>query len=50
MITPEPVNIEQESGRQFEIQLGRHEQVPVETSEKPPSESAEGEAQPEEDA
>lgn len=49
MITPEPINLETESGRQFEIQLGRHEQVPVETSEKPVSEAAEGEQTHEEE-
>ena len=30
MIVPDPVILENESGRLFEIQLGRTEQVPVE--------------------
>ena len=32
MITPDPVTVETESGRQFELQLGRYEQVPIETT------------------
>jgi len=32
MITPEPVLLENETGRLFEIQLGRNEQVRVETT------------------
>ena len=39
MITPDPVTVEQESGRQFEIELGRYEQVAIEA---PPKEVPEG--------
>jgi len=43
MITPEPVVLENESGRLFEIQLGRNEQVRVETTPVEQAvESAEG--------
>jgi hypothetical protein len=35
-VTPDPEILEEESGREFEIELGRHEQVPIE-KEKPPT-------------
>jgi hypothetical protein len=46
MITPEPVLLENETGRLFEIQLGRTEQVRVEaTPVEQAVESAEGASQ-----
>ena len=43
MITPEPILLENETGRLFEVQLGRTEQVRVETTPiEQAVESAEG--------
>lgn len=45
MITPEPLVLENESGRLFEIQLGRNEQVRVDTPNETAVEGAEGASQ-----
>ena len=48
MITPEPVEMQNESGREFELELGRYEQVPiVKNEEDKEGENTPAEANPE---
>jgi hypothetical protein len=47
MITPDPVTMEHEQGRQFEIELGRTEQVKIEKSQSMIKPSVEGEEEKE---